>query len=151
MSKRVVLAYSGGLDTTVGIGWLKEATGQEVVALAIDLGQGGEDMDVIRQRALDSGAVESVVVDAKDEFANDYLMPAIQSNALYQKKYPLVSALSRPLIAKHLVRVANELNADTVAHGCTGQGNDQVRFEAAVLALGPNLKTVAPIRDLSLT
>lgn len=151
MAKRVVLAYSGGLDTTVGIGWLQEATGQEVVALAIDLGQGGEDMDVIRQRALDSGAVESVVIDAKDEFANDYLLPAIKTNALYQKRYPLVSALSRPLIAKHLVRVANELNADTVAHGCTGQGNDQVRFEAAVLALGPDLKTVAPIRDLSLT
>lgn len=151
MAKRVVLAYSGGLDTTVGIGWLKEATGQEVVALAIDLGQGGEDMEVIRQRALDSGAVESLVVDAKDEFANEYLMPAVKTNALYQKKYPLVSALSRPLISKHLVRVANELNADTVAHGCTGQGNDQVRFEAAVLALGPDLKTVAPIRDLSLT
>lgn len=151
MGKRVVLAYSGGLDTTVGIGWLKEATGQEVVALAIDLGQGGEDMEDIRQRALDSGAVESVVVDAKEEFANEYLMPAIQANALYQKKYPLVSALSRPLISKHLVRVANELDADTVAHGCTGQGNDQVRFEAAVLALGPELKTVAPIRDLALT
>src|SRR5690606_36606874 len=98
-----------------------------------------------------SGAVEAVVVDAKDEFAKDYLMPAIQSNALYQKKYPLVSALSRPLIAKHLDRVANELNADTVAHGCTGQGNDQDRFEAAGLALGPDLKTVAPLRDLSLT
>lgn len=151
MAKRVVLAYSGGLDTTVGIGWLKEATGQEVVALAIDLGQGGEDMEDIRQRALDSGAVESVVVDAKEEFANEYLMPAIKANAMYQKRYPLVSALSRPLIAKHLVRVANELDADTVAHGCTGQGNDQVRFEAAVLALGPELKTVAPIRDLSLT
>lgn len=151
MADRVVLAYSGGLDTTVGIGWLKDATGKEVVALAIDVGQGGEDMEVIRQRALDSGAVESLVVDAKDEFANEYLMPAIKTNALYQKKYPLVSALSRPLISKHLVRVARELNADTVAHGCTGQGNDQVRFEAAVLALGPELQTVAPIRDLSLT
>ncbi|MGO3886227.1 MAG: argininosuccinate synthase domain-containing protein, partial [Mycetocola sp.] len=129
MADRVVLAYSGGLDTSVGIGWLKDATGKDVVALAIDVGQDGEDMDVIRQRALDCGAVESVVVDAKDEYANDYLVPAIKANALYQKRYPLVSALSRPLIAKHLVATARELGADTVAHGCTGKGNDQVRFE----------------------
>ena len=98
MSERVVLAYSGGLDTSVGIGWLKEATGKEVVALAIDVGQGGEDMDAIRQRALDCGAVEAIVIDAKSEFADDYLMPALKANALYQKRYPLVSALSRPLI-----------------------------------------------------
>ena len=151
MTERVVLAYSGGLDTSVGIGWLKDATGKEVVALAVDVGQGGEDMDDIRQRALDCGAVEAIVVDAKDEFANDFLMPALKANALYQKRYPLVSALSRPVIARHLARVARELGADSVAHGCTGKGNDQVRFEAAVAALAPELKTIAPIRDLALT
>lgn len=151
MSERVVLAYSGGLDTSVGIGWLKEATGKEVVALAIDVGQGGEDMDVIRQRALDCGAVEAIVVDAKAEFADDYLMPALKANALYQKRYPLVSALSRPLIGKHLASVAKKLGADSVAHGCTGKGNDQVRFEAAVAAIAPELKSIAPIRDLALT
>ncbi|MDI2099762.1 argininosuccinate synthase [Ruicaihuangia caeni] len=151
MAERVVLAYSGGLDTSVGIGWLKDATGKEVVAMAIDVGQGGENMEDIRQRALDCGAVESVVVDAKDEFANDYLVPALKANALYQKRYPLVSALSRPLIAKYLVKTANELGANSVAHGCTGKGNDQVRFEAAVAALGPELTSIAPVRDLALT
>lgn len=151
MAQRVVLAYSGGLDTSVGIGWLKDATGKEVVALAVDVGQGGEDMDDIRQRALDCGAVESVVVDAKNQFADDFLMPALKANAMYQKRYPLVSALSRPLIAQHLARVAKELGADAVAHGCTGKGNDQVRFEAAVAALAPDLTSIAPVRDLALT
>ena len=151
MAERVVLAYSGGLDTSVGIGWLKDATGKEVVALAIDVGQGGEDMEEIRQRALDCGAVEAVVIDAKDEFANDYLMPALKANALYQKRYPLVSALSRPLIAKYLASTALELGANSVAHGCTGKGNDQVRFEAAVAALAPDLTSLAPVRDFALT
>jgi argininosuccinate synthase len=151
MAQRVVLAYSGGLDTSVGIGWLKDATGKEVVAMAIDVGQGGEDMDVIRQRALDCGAVESVVIDAQSEFADDYIMPALKANALYQKRYPLVSALSRPLIAKYLAKTAKELGADTVAHGCTGKGNDQVRFEASVAAISPELTSIAPIRDLALT
>ena len=151
MAQRVVLAYSGGLDTSVGIGWLKEATGKEVVAMAIDVGQGGEDMEVIRQRALDCGAVEAVVIDAQSEFADDYIMPALKANALYQKRYPLVSALSRPLIAKYLAKTAKELGADTVAHGCTGKGNDQVRFEASVAAISPDLVSIAPIRDLALT
>jgi argininosuccinate synthase len=151
MAQRVVLAYSGGLDTSVGIGWLKEATGKEVVAMAIDVGQGGEDMEVIRQRALDCGAVESVVIDAQSEFADDYIMPSLKANALYQKRYPLVSALSRPLIAKYLAKTAKELGADTVAHGCTGKGNDQVRFEASVAAISPELTSIAPIRDLALT
>ena len=151
MAQRVVLAYSGGLDTSVGIGWLKEATGKEVVAMAIDVGQGGEDMEVIRQRALDCGAIESVVIEAQAEFADDYIMPALKANALYQKRYPLVSALSRPLIAKYLAKTAKELGADTVAHGCTGKGNDQVRFEASVAALAPELTSIAPIRDLALT
>ena len=151
MTERVVLAYSGGLDTSVGIGWLHDATGKDVVALAVDVGQGGEDMEDIRQRALDCGAVDAIVVDAKEEFANDFLMPALKANALYQKRYPLVSALSRPVIARHLARVARELGADSVAHGCTGKGNDQVRFEAAVAALAPELTSIAPIRDLALT
>jgi argininosuccinate synthase len=151
MAERVVLAYSGGLDTSVGIGWLKDATGKEVVALAVDVGQGGEDMDDVRQRALDCGAVESIVVDAKEEFANDFLMPALKANAMYQKRYPLVSALSRPVIAKHLAITAKKLGADSVAHGCTGKGNDQVRFEAAVAALAPELTSIAPVRDLALT
>jgi len=151
MAERVVLAYSGGLDTSVGIGWLKDATGKEVVALAVDVGQEGEDMDVIRQRALDCGAVESIVIDAKDEFANDYIVPALKANALYQKRYPLVSAISRPLIAKHLAATARALGADSVAHGCTGKGNDQVRFEAAVTALAPELTSLAPVRDFALT
>ena len=151
MAQRVVLAYSGGLDTSVGIGWLKDATGKEVVAMAIDVGQGGEDMEVIRQRALDCGAVESVVINAQSEFADDYIMPALKANALYQKRYPLVSALSRPLIAKYLAKTAKKLGADTVAHGCTGKGNDQVRFEASVAAIAPDLTSIAPIRDLALT
>jgi len=151
VADRVVLAYSGGLDTSVGIGWLRDATGKDVVALAVDVGQGGEDMAAIRQRALDCGAVESIVIDAKDEFADDYLVPALQANALYQKRYPLVSALSRPLIAKHLALTAKQLGADSVAHGSTGKGNDQVRFEAAVAALAPDLTSVAPVRDLALT
>jgi argininosuccinate synthase len=151
MAQRVVLAYSGGLDTSVGIGWLKDAPGKEVVAMAIDVGQGGEDMEVIRQRALDCGAVESVVIDAQSEFAEDYIMPALKANALYQKRYPLVSALSRPLIAKYLAKTAKDLGADTVAHGCTGKGNDQVRFEASVAAISPELTSIAPIRDLALT
>jgi len=151
MAERVVLAYSGGLDTSVGIGWLKDATGKEVVALAVDVGQGGEDMDDIRQRALDCGAVESIVVDAKNEFASDFLMPALKANAMYQKRYPLVSALSRPVIAKHLAITAKALGANSVAHGCTGKGNDQVRFEAAVAALAPELTSIAPVRDLALT
>ncbi len=151
MADRVVLAYSGGLDTSVGIGWLKDATGKEVVALAVDVGQGGEDMEDIRRRALDCGAVEAIVVDARDEFADDFLMPALKANALYQKRYPLVSALSRPVISQHLARIARELGADSVAHGCTGKGNDQVRFEAAVAALAPELTSIAPVRDLALT
>ena len=148
---RVVLAYSGGLDTSVAIGWIGEATGREVVAVAVDVGQGGEDLEVIRQRALDCGAVEAYVTDARDEFANDYCMPALKANALYEGAYPLVSALSRPVIARHLVKAAREFGAHTVAHGCTGKGNDQVRFEVSIQTLGPDLKCIAPVRDLALT
>ena len=111
MSDRIVLAYSGGLDTSVCIGWLTEETGQEVVAVAVDVGQGGEDMSVIRQRALDCGAVEAVVVDARDEFAEDFCLPALRANALYMDRYPLVSALSRPLIVRHLAEAARSPTA----------------------------------------
>jgi argininosuccinate synthase len=151
VSDRIVLAYSGGLDTSVCIGWLAEETGQEVVAVAVDVGQGGEDMDLIRQRALDCGAVESVVVDAKDEFAEDFCLPALRANALYMDRYPLVSALSRPLIVKHLVSAATEHGATVVSHGCTGKGNDQVRFEVGIMALAPQLKVIAPVRDYAWT
>ncbi|QBI55079.1 argininosuccinate synthase [Streptomonospora litoralis] len=151
MTERVVLAYSGGLDTSVAIGWIAEETGAEVVAVAIDCGQGGEDLDVVRQRAVDCGAVEAVVADAKDEFAGEYCIPAIQANALYMDRYPLVSALSRPLIVKHLAEAARYHNATMVGHGCTGKGNDQVRFEAGLAALFPELRVVAPVRDSGMT
>ncbi|GHF84998.1 argininosuccinate synthase [Amycolatopsis bartoniae] len=151
MTERVVLAYSGGLDTSVGIGWIAEETGAEVVAVAVDLGQGGEDLDTIRQRALDCGAVEAVVADARDEFANEYCLPALQADALYMDRYPLVSALSRPVIVKHLAEAAKYHGATTVAHGCTGKGNDQVRFEVGLGALVPDLKVIAPVRDFAWT
>jgi argininosuccinate synthase len=151
MTERVVLAYSGGLDTSVGIGWIAEETGAEVVAVAVDVGQGGEDMDVIRKRALECGAVEAVVADARDEFAEQYCLPALQANALYMDRYPLVSALSRPVIVKHLVEAARHHGASTVSHGCTGKGNDQVRFEVGIGALAPDLKVIAPVRDFAWT
>ncbi|AFU00670.1 MULTISPECIES: argininosuccinate synthase [Nocardia] len=151
MSERVVLAYSGGLDTSVAISWIGKETGAEVVAVAIDLGQGGEDMNVVRQRALDCGAVEAIVVDARDEFADEYCLPTIQANAMYMGQYPLVSAISRPLIVKHLVEAAKFHGASTVAHGCTGKGNDQVRFEVGIGALAPDLNVIAPVRDYAWT
>jgi len=151
MTERVVLAYSGGLDTSVAIGWIAEETGAEVVAVAVDVGQGGEDLDSIRKRALDCGAVEAVVADARDEFAEQYCLPALQANALYMDRYPLVSALSRPVIVKHLAEAAKYHGASTVAHGCTGKGNDQVRFEVGIGALAPDLKVIAPVRDYAWT
>jgi argininosuccinate synthase len=151
MKERVVLAYSGGLDTSVGIGWIADATGAEVIAVAVDVGQGGEDLEVIRRRALDCGAVEAYVADARDEFATQYCMPTLKANALYLDRYPLVSAISRPVIVKHLVRAAKQFGATTVAHGCTGKGNDQVRFEVGITSLAPDLKCLAPVRDLALT
>ncbi|HEU5475144.1 MAG TPA: argininosuccinate synthase [Actinophytocola sp.] len=151
MTERIVLAYSGGLDTSVAIGWIAEETGAEVVAVAVDVGQGGEDLDTIRKRALDCGAVEAVVTDARDEFADQYCLPALRANALYMDRYPLVSALSRPLIVKHLVEAAKYHGAGTVSHGCTGKGNDQVRFEVGIGALAPDLKVLAPVRDYAWT
>ncbi|MET7672156.1 argininosuccinate synthase [Micromonospora luteifusca] len=151
MTERVVLAYSGGLDTSVAIPYLAEQTGAEVIAVAVDVGQGGEDLDAIRQRALDCGAAESEVIDARDEFAADYCLPAIRANALYMDRYPLVSALSRPLIVKHLVAAARRHGGTIVSHGCTGKGNDQVRFEVGLNALAPDLKIIAPARDFAWT
>ena len=148
---RVVLAYSGGLDTSVAIGWIGEAIGAEVVAVAVDVGQGGEDLETIRQRALACGAVEAYVADARDEFAEQYCLPALQANALYMERYPLVSALSRPVIVRHLVEAARRHGATVVGHGCTGKGNDQVRFEVGIASLAPDLSCIAPVRDLALT
>ncbi|MEU4382783.1 argininosuccinate synthase [Micromonospora echinofusca] len=151
MTERVVLAYSGGLDTSVAIPYLADRTGAEVIAVAVDVGQGGEDLDAIRRRALDCGAVESEVIDARDEFAAGYCLPAIRANALYMDRYPLVSALSRPLIVKHLVAAARRHGGTIVSHGCTGKGNDQVRFEVGLGALAPDLRIVAPARDFAWT
>jgi argininosuccinate synthase len=150
MAKRVVLAYSGGLDTSVAVRWLQEELGVEVVALAVDVGQ-GDDFEAVRQRALDAGAVESVVVDAKAEMADDFVVPAIAANIRYEGKYPLVSALSRPVIVRHLVAEARRHGADAVAHGCTGKGNDQVRFEVGTRALAPDLEILAPARTWGMT
>jgi argininosuccinate synthase len=150
MAKRVVLAYSGGLDTSVAVRWLIEEMGAEVVAVAVDVGQGaqtgGEDWEAIRRRALAAGAVEAVVVDARREMAEDFCVPAIKANARYEGKYPLVSSLSRPVIVRHLVAEARRHGAGAVAHGCTGKGNDQVRFEVGTRALAPDLEILAPAR-----
>jgi len=151
VTDKVVLAYSGGLDTSVAIGWIAESTGAEVIALAVDVGQGGEDMATIRARALACGAADAEVIDAREEFAAQYCMPALRANALYMDRYPLVSALSRPLIASHLARVARETGAGIVAHGCTGKGNDQVRFEVGMAALAPEVTVIAPVRDSGMT
>ena len=151
MADRVVLAYSGGLDTSVAIGWIAEQTGAEVIACAVDVGQDGEDLEVIRERALACGAVESEVVDARAEFADDYCLPALKADALYMDRYPLVSALSRPPIVKHLVATARKHGATVVSHGSTGKGNDQVRFEVGITNLAPDLTCIAPVRDLALT
>jgi len=151
VTEKVVLAYSGGLDTSVAIGWIAERTGAEVIALAVDVGQGGEDMETIRARALACGAADAAVIDARDEFAADYCMPALRANGLYMDRYPLVSALSRPLIAAHLARAAAQAGASMVAHGCTGKGNDQVRFEVGMAALAPDVTVIAPVRDSGMT
>ncbi|QED48927.1 argininosuccinate synthase [Cytobacillus dafuensis] len=142
---KVVLAYSGGLDTSVAIKWLEEQ-GYSVVACCLDVGE-GKDLNFIQQKALTVGAVQSYVIDAKEEFANEYALMALQAHALYENVYPLVSALSRPLIAKKLVEVAEQEGAVAVAHGCTGKGNDQVRFEVAIHALNPELEVLAPVRE----
>jgi argininosuccinate synthase len=150
--KRVVLAYSGGLDTSVAVRWIREEWGYEVIACAVDVGQlkPGED-EVIRSRARAAGAVEVEVIDARAEFASGTIVPALQANALYEGKYPLVSALSRPVIVEHLVASARRHRADAVGHGCTGKGNDQVRFEVSSRILAPDLEVLAPVRVWGLT
>ncbi len=144
---KLVLAYSGGLDTSVAIKWLQER-GYDVIACCLDLGE-GKDLDFVKEKALKVGAIKSYVIDVKDEFANEYALIALQANALYEGKYPLVSALSRPLIAKKLVEIAELEGAVAVAHGCTGKGNDQVRFEVSINALNPDLDVIAPVREWS--
>src|SRR5881227_1838950 len=144
---RVLLLYSGGLDTSVMLKWIQDNYEAEVVALSVDLGQPGEDWEVVRGKALQLGALESHVVDAREEFAREYVLPAIKANAVYGSGYPLFTALSRPLIAKLAVQHARETGCDTIAHGCTGKGNDQVRIEATIATLAPELKVIAPVRS----
>ncbi|WP_368986371.1 argininosuccinate synthase [Caldifermentibacillus hisashii] len=144
--EKIVLAYSGGLDTSVSIKWLQEKYGYDVIALAIDVGE-GKDLDFIKEKALKVGAIKAITIDAKDLLANEYILPSLKANALYEGKYPLSSALSRPLISKLLVEVAETEDAVAVAHGCTGKGNDQVRFEVSIQALNPKLSVVAPVRE----
>jgi argininosuccinate synthase len=146
-AKKVVLAYSGGVDTSVCIPYLKHEWGvEEIITLAADLGQGDE-LEPIREKALKSGASQSLIADATQSFVKDYAFPSIQANALYENRYPLSTALARPLIAKLLVDAAAEYGADAVAHGCTGKGNDQVRFDVSIAALNPDLKVLAPARE----
>ncbi len=145
--RRALLLYSGGLDTSVMLHWIQRTYGAEVVTLTINLGQPGEDYSAITQKAKDLGAVDSIVIDAREEFAEDYVLRAIRANALYGGGYPLFTALGRPLIAKLGVEVAQRTGCDTIAHGCTGKGNDQVRLEATVATLDPEIKLIAPVRE----
>ena len=144
---RVLLLYSGGLDTSVMLKWIQDEYDAEVVALTVNLGQPGEDFEVVKGKAIQLGALDCDVVDAREEFAHDYVLPAIKANALYGGGYPLFTALGRPLIAKLAVEKAREAGCDTIAHGCTGKGNDQVRIESTVIALAPEMKIIAPVRD----
>jgi len=144
--KKIVLAYSGGLDTSVSIHWLKERYDAEVITLTVDVGQ-GKDIEAIRQKALKIGAVKAITIDAKEEFIRDFVFPTLRAGAIYEGDYPLSSALSRPLIARYLVEVAKQEGATAVAHGCTGKGNDQVRFDVSVGALAPELEVIAPVRE----
>lgn len=145
MKEKIILAYSGGLDTSVSVQWLVEK-GYDVIACCLDVGE-GKNLEAIKQKALTVGASESFTIDAKEEFAHDFALISLQAHTMYENKYPLVSALSRPLIAKKLVELAHEVGATTIAHGCTGKGNDQVRFEVAISTLDPNLKIIAPVRE----
>ncbi|MDU5336869.1 argininosuccinate synthase [Enterococcus sp.] len=145
MKEKVILAYSGGLDTSVSIKWLVDE-GYDVIACCLDIGE-GRDTEFIKNKALQVGATESYAIDAREEFSQDFVLIALQGNTYYENSYPLVSALSRPLISKKLVELAHQTGATTIAHGCTGKGNDQVRFEVSIAALDPNLKIIAPVRE----
>ena len=150
MVKKIVLAYSGGLDTSVILHWLREQYAAEVVTFTADLGQ-GQILKKIKERAEKTGAVQAHIKDLKEEFAMSYVLPALKAGALYQGKYPLATALARPLIAKELVKIAEKTGAEAIAHGCTGKGNDQVRFEVTARALNPEIKILAPVREWELT
>ncbi|HXZ89703.1 MAG TPA: argininosuccinate synthase, partial [Candidatus Dormibacteraeota bacterium] len=149
MAEKVVLAYSGGLDTSVMIRWLKEKYGYAVVTLTADVGQ-ADDLTEIGKKAKLIGAIRHYTLDLKQEFLQAYIFPAIKANALYESKYPVSTALARPLIAEKLVEIAHKEHAQAVAHGCTGKGNDQVRFEVTIKALDPKLKIIAPVREWKL-
>ena len=149
--EKVVLAYSGGLDTSVAIKWIQENHDMDVIALAVDVGQERQDLEFVRQKALQIGAIESIVKDVREEYVEEFLSKALSANALYENKYPLLSAMSRPIIVKHLVEEAHKHQAKYIAHGCTGKGNDQVRFEVGISSLAPDLTCIAPVRDLALT
>lgn len=150
MSDKAVLAYSGGLDTSVAIKWLKERYNLKVITLTADIG-GYSNLEVIRQKALDIGAIKALVVDAKETFIKTFVFPALQAAAIYEGQYPLATALGRPLIAQLLVATAKKEGATIVAHGCTGKGNDQVRFDVSIAALAPELKVIAPAREWNMT
>src|SRR6266516_235512 len=143
---KVVLAYSGGLDTSVAIKWINERHNLDVIAVTVDVGN-ARDLDAVREKALRTGAIKAFVKDAREEFVRYFVFPSLQAGAIYEDRYPLATALARPLIAYHLVQVAREEGAGAVAHGCTGKGNDQVRFDVATAALAPELRVVAPVRD----
>ena len=147
---RIILAYSGGLDTSVAIPWLKEKYGAEIIAVTLDVGQGRE-LNQIRERAIATGASRCHVLDVREEFARDYILPALQADALYEERYPLATALSRPLIAKKLVEMAHMENATAIAHGCTGKGNDQVRLDVSTRAIDPAIRVIAPAREWGMT
>ena len=145
--KKIVLAYSGGLDTSVILHWLKEKYKAEVITFTANLGQGGEKLEKIKEKAKKTGAVKVYVEDLREEFALNYILPSLKAGALYEGKYPLATALARPLIAKNLVKIAEKEGAEAIAHGCTGKGNDQVRFEVTAKALNPHIITLAPVRE----
>lgn len=148
--EKIVLAYSGGLDTSVSVKWIQEKYGYDVIAVSLDVGE-GKDLAAVKDKALKVGAIKSYMIDAKEMLAKEYILPALKANCLYEGKYPISSALSRPLISKILVDIAEKEGAAAVAHGCTGKGNDQVRFEVSIQALNPNLKVVAPVREWGMT
>ena len=150
MKKKVVLAYSGGLDTSVAIKWIPQKYDAEVITVTVDVGQ-DRDLKEIEEKAQNLGVLKHFTIDAKQEFVKDFVMPSIKANALYEEKYPISTALSRPLIASKIVEVAKREKADSVAHGCSGKGNDQVRFDVTVKSLDPNINIIAPVREWGLS
>ncbi|MDD2252399.1 MAG: argininosuccinate synthase [Dehalococcoidales bacterium] len=150
MNEKLVLAYSGGLDTSAAIKWIKEKYGTDVITVTIDVGN-EKDFTLVKEKAINAGALKAIVIDAKDSYVNEFIFPALKANAFYEGEYPLATALSRPLMARLMVEVARQEGATAIAHGCTGKGNDQVRFEVSIAALAPEMKTVAPAREWGMT